>query len=86
MAGEAKMSEPAGVQVTVEMDWDALEPGVTVALGPTSSTPPPGTEAYDEWVRGVAYGVRFAITQVSSMPCVVKVVEIRGDSSTTPTP
>ena len=67
------------------MDWDALEPGVAVDLGPTSSTPPTDTDAYDQWVRGVIYGVQFAITHVSSMPCVVKVVEIRGDASTTPT-
>ena len=75
----------AGVRVGVEIDWDALEPGVAVDLVEAGAGAPVGSEDYERWVRGAIYGVRFAITETNSMPCVVRLVELAVGEGTTAT-
>lgn len=67
----------AGARVTVELDWDALEPGVAIELADGS----PGGDERDAWERGAMHGVQFALDTSRALPCVVRVTEICADAS-----
>jgi hypothetical protein len=68
----------AAVFVSVEIDWDALEPGVY--FDPKGGQ----AEAIDispETQRGAVYGVNFAREKASTLPCAVRIKEIHGSET-----
>ena len=70
-----------GTRVSVEIDWDALEPSVEFAAGNGEQGPEEesGDRVQRAWERGALYGVRFALEVANSMPCRVSVTEIIAD-------
>ena len=73
---ETSAFEPGGVRVSVQFDWDALEPGVLVDLVADGPAAPLDGPEFHAWVRGAVHGVHFALSRVTCMPCVVRVVEL----------
>lgn len=72
---------PEGARVTVELDWDTLEPEVTLAVGELAEA---GRRA--AWEKGAVYGVGFALEAANALPCSVRITEIAGAGvETTPT-
>ena len=71
---------PEGARVTVELDWDTLEPEVSVAPGRSKGSRP------RVWEKGAVYGVGFALEAANALPCSVHITEIEaGGADTTPT-
>lgn len=73
-----------GTRVSVEIDWDALEPSVEFAAGALPGEPEGVEEEAEErvqrsWERGALYGVSFALETANSMPCRLTVTEIVAD-------
>ena len=74
---EGQTGGPTGVQVTVQLDWDALEPGVQVVLQPSGEgATGMETEEFRSWVAGAVHGVRYALAHAKATPCVVRVVQL----------
>lgn len=74
-----------GTRVTVEIDWDALEPSVELAAGvlPAGDAGEAEEHVQRSWERGARYGVTFALESANSMPCRLTVSEIVADVETT---
>lgn len=74
---EGQTGGPAGVEVTVQLDWDALEPGVQVDLQPSGEEATGmDTDEFRSWVTGAVHGVRYALAHAKATPCVVRVVQL----------
>ena len=77
-AAGVRIAHMAGARVTVELCWDALEPGIEVRFAPRSAGGPPG-HVVEVWEQAVARGVRYALGVARSLPCGVRIAEVCGD-------
>ena len=83
--GAPAAPEQAGVRITVELDWDTLQPGVELDFANQIGCPtdPAHLQA---WEKGAVYGADFALSVARSMPCMVRITEMCGGTeSTNPT-
>lgn len=69
----------AGARITVELDWDTLQPGVQVYLQEAGGPKPPDPAELRAWEQGAIYGVRYALGVANTMPCTVRITELSGD-------
>jgi hypothetical protein len=69
-----------GTSVTVELDWNALEPSIDVVLNMSL-----GAAGFDftPWANGAVYGARFALDCSNALPCAARIREIAGDFEST---
>ena len=77
---EDYLEQRPGTSVTVELDWNALEPSIEVMLEMGTETAGGDFEA---WAEGAVYGVRFALESSNALPCAARIREILGDFETT---
>ncbi|TDJ71753.1 MAG: hypothetical protein E2O39_07860 [Planctomycetota bacterium] len=77
---EDYLEQRPGTSVTVELDWNALEPSIEVMLeiGPETA----GGD-FEAWAEGAVYGVRFALESSNALPCAACIRQILGDFETT---
>jgi hypothetical protein len=73
-----RIAHMAGARVTVELCWDAFEPGIEVRFAPRGAGSPPG-HVIEIWEQAVARGVRYALGVARSLPCGVRIAEVCGD-------
>ncbi len=64
-----------GTRVSVELDWDAPEPGVLVHAVQTTVRCDDAGRYLDAWQHAASYGARYALEVVNTLPCVVHVLE-----------
>lgn len=80
MIREQDSEQLPGTLVTVELDWNALEPSVDVLpdmdLGAVDVN-------FAAWAEGAVYGVRFALESSNALPCAACIRQILGDFETT---
>ena len=79
---DATIAHRAGARVSVELDWDAMEPGVEVRFAHRADGGPE-PDVLAVWERSVVHGVRFALKVARSLPCAVRVTELCGDPAHT---
>ncbi len=73
-----RIAHRAGARVAVELDWDALEPGVVVRFAPRGRSAP-SSDVLAVWEQSVVHGVRYALAVARALPCGVLVSELCGD-------
>ena len=71
-----------GTRVSVEMDWDALEAGILMCLADDGGLRD-GSYGFACLEQGALYGVRFALRVANTLPCTVRVTELRGEPECT---
>jgi hypothetical protein len=84
-----RQTAPSGVRVSVELDWNVLEPSIAIHLSETAGSPfskDLGDWDFLSWERGAIYGVKFALDQAIALPCAVRITEMTGQlGETNPT-
>lgn len=73
-----RIAHMAGARVTVELCWDAFEPGIEVRFAPRGDGAPPD-DVIAIWEEAVAHGVRYALGVARALPCGVRIAEVCGD-------
>jgi len=87
---EADMkSVDGGVRVSVELDWNVLEPAIAIHLTDMAGSPFAGELGdwdFLSWERGAIYGVKYALDVAIALPCAVRITEMCGElGETNPT-
>lgn len=77
---EQDSEQRQGTSVTVELDWNALEPSIDVLPDIDLGTVDVNFAA---WAEGAVYGVRFALESSNALPCAARIRQILGDCETT---
>jgi hypothetical protein len=65
------------------MDWDALESGVLMCLANGGGGLLEGNHEFACLEQGALYGVRFALRVANTLPCTVRITELRGEPECT---
>jgi hypothetical protein len=68
----------AGARVSVELDWDSLEPAIEVRFTQQRG-PSPSADVVAVWEQSVVHGVRYALKVARALPCTVRVTKLCGD-------
>ena len=68
-----------GTRVSVELDWDTLEPAVMVCLTEDQGEMSTWSDVFACLEQGALYGVRFALKVANTLPCTVRITELTGE-------